>query len=197
MESLARSSEKQAHVVCIAYPAQSHIKSLLKLAKLLHIKGIFITFVNTEFNHKRLVNSGALQSLDDLPGFRFDTIPDGLPPSDYNSNQDLLALSESLLSKKMLPPFQSLIEKLNAEVLPVTSILSDAFMPFPTDAAHSLGIPIFSIWTVSACGMMGFFQVNNLIEKGFAPMKGMVFSSIGSCIISTVAVTQLLFMSCR
>ncbi|KAL8149397.1 hypothetical protein AgCh_006424 [Apium graveolens] len=171
MESLARLSGKQTHVVCIAYPAQSHIKSLLKLAKLLHIKGIFITFVNTEFNHKRLLNSGALQSLDNLPGFRFDTIPDGLPPSDYNSNQDILALSASLLSKKLLPPLQSLIERLSAEVLPVTSILSDAFMPFPTDAAHSLGIPIFSVWTVSACGLMGFYQVQNFIEKGLAPMK--------------------------
>nr|AWU66067.1 UGT85A58 [Angelica keiskei] len=171
MESLARLSGKQAHVVCIAYPAQSHIKSLLKLAKLLHIKGVFVTFVNTEFNHKRLLKSGALEPLDNLPGFRFDTIPDGLPPSDNNSNQDLLALTESLLNKNMLPPFQNLVEKLNAGVPPVTSILSDAFMPFPTDAAHSLGIPIFSIWTVSAYGLMGFFQVQNLIEKGFAPMK--------------------------
>lgn len=168
---MARLSEKRAHVVCVAYPAQSHIKSLLKLAKLLHSKGIFITFVNTEFIHKRLLKSGALQSLDDLPGFRFETISNGLPPLDYNSIQDILALSESLLNKKMLPPFQNLIEKLNAGVLPVTSILSDAFMPFPTDAAHSLGIPIISIWTVSACGLMGFFQVNNLVEKGLAPMK--------------------------
>lgn len=196
MESLASLSGKQAHVVCMAYPAQSHIKSLLKLAKLLHIKGIFITFVNTEFNHKRLLNSGALQSLDNLPRFRFETIPDGLPPSDYNSNQDTLALSESLLNKKLLPPFQNLIEKLNAGVLPVTSILSDAFMPFPTDAAHSLGIPIFSIWTVSACGLMGFFQVQNLIEKGLAPLKGTV-STGWSCIINTLAVTQIFFMSCR
>ncbi|XP_017250397.1 7-deoxyloganetin glucosyltransferase isoform X2 [Daucus carota subsp. sativus] len=179
MESSARSSEKQAHVVCITYPAQSHIKAMLKLAKLLHSNGIFVTIVNTEFNHKRLQNSGALESLDDLPGFRFETIPDGLPPSDYSSNQDILALSDSLLSKKPLPAFQNLIENLNAGALPVTSIFSDAFMPFPTDAARSLGIPIFSIWTVAACGLMGFFQVHNLIEKDLAPMKDVNYLTNG------------------
>nr|XP_017251276.1 PREDICTED: 7-deoxyloganetin glucosyltransferase-like isoform X2 [Daucus carota subsp. sativus] len=152
---------------------------MLKMAKLLHSKGIFITCVNTEFIHKRLLNSGALQSLDDLPGFRFETIPDGLPPSDDNSNQDILALSESIFNKKMLPPFQNLIEKLNAGVLPVTSILSDGFMPFPTDAAHSLGIPIFSIWTVSACGLMGSFQVLNLFEKGLATVKDGLYQRNG------------------
>ncbi|KAK3414143.1 hypothetical protein EUGRSUZ_I02651 [Eucalyptus grandis] len=55
---------------------------MLKLAKLLHHKGFHITFVNTEHNHKRLLRSQGPHSLDGLPHFRFDMIPDGLPPSD-------------------------------------------------------------------------------------------------------------------
>uniref|UniRef100_A0A6N2M0E9 Uncharacterized protein n=1 Tax=Salix viminalis TaxID=40686 RepID=A0A6N2M0E9_SALVM len=65
--------------------SQGHIKTMLKFAKLLHYKGLHITFVNTEFNHKRLLRSRGPDALDDLPGFHFRTIPDGLPPSDIDA----------------------------------------------------------------------------------------------------------------
>ncbi|RHN48828.1 putative 7-deoxyloganetin glucosyltransferase [Medicago truncatula] len=39
---------------CSPFPAQAHINPMLKLAKLLHFKGGFhVTFVHTEYNHKR------------------------------------------------------------------------------------------------------------------------------------------------
>ena len=51
---------------------------MLNLAKLLHQKGFYITFIHTEFNQRRLLKSGGSNSLDGLPDFRFETIPDGL-----------------------------------------------------------------------------------------------------------------------
>ncbi|KAL9380618.1 hypothetical protein Peur_026275 [Populus x canadensis] len=58
------------HAVCIPFPAQGHINPMLKLAKLLHFKGFHITFVNTEYNHRRLLKSRGSSSLDDgLPDF--------------------------------------------------------------------------------------------------------------------------------
>lgn len=80
---------EKPHVVCIPYPAQGHINPMLKLAKLLHFKGYHITFVNTEFNHKRLLKSRGSNALDGLPSFRFATIPDGLPPTDVDATQDI------------------------------------------------------------------------------------------------------------
>ncbi|KAL8103696.1 7-deoxyloganetin glucosyltransferase-like [Apium graveolens] len=171
MNSPARPAEKQAHVVCIPCPVQSHIKAMLKMAKLLHSKGAFVTFVNTEFNHKRFLRSGGLQSLESLPGFRFETIPDGLPPSDADATQDIPVLCCCIIKNCMLPPFQNLLTKLNAEIHPVTSILSDGFMPFTADAAHSLGIPIVLLWTIAACAFMGFYQFKNALEKGVVPLK--------------------------
>ena len=32
---------------------KGHINPMLKLAKLLHHKGFYVTFVNTQYNHKR------------------------------------------------------------------------------------------------------------------------------------------------
>ncbi|WOH11887.1 hypothetical protein DCAR_0831383 [Daucus carota subsp. sativus] len=170
MDSWARAAEKQAHVVCIPIPAQSHIKAMLKTAKMLHSKGIFITFVNTEFNHKRFLKSGGLKVLGDLPGFEFETISDGLPPSDPNVTQDVSAIARSIAGL-MAQPFQNLILKLNAGIHPVTSILSDGFLPFTSDVAHSFGIPIVLLWTIAACAFMAYYQFKYVLERGLVPLK--------------------------
>jgi hypothetical protein len=142
---------------------------MLKLAKLLHHKGFHITFVNTEFNHKRLLKSRGPDSLKGLPDFRFESIPDGLPPSDENATQDLPGLCEAA-SKNLLAPFHDLLDKLNdtasPDVPPVTCIVSDGFMPVAITAAEMLGIPIELFITISACSFMGFKQFQALKEKG-------------------------------
>ncbi|KAL1805633.1 hypothetical protein ACET3Z_028701 [Daucus carota] len=179
MNSEAEAAEKQAHVVCIPYPAQSHMKGMLKMAKLLHSKGALITFVNTEFNQRRFLKSGALKSVESLPGFSFQTIPDGLPPSDADATQDIPQLCHSIIQNNLLPAFQNLLAKLNAGIHPVTSILSDGFMPFTADAAHSLGIPVVLLWTIAACGFMGFYQFKNARDRGLVPLKDESYLSNG------------------
>ena len=68
---------------------------MMRLAKLLHSRGFHITFVNTEFNHRRLIRSKGLNYLKGLPDFWFETIPDGLPHSDRDATQDVPALCDS------------------------------------------------------------------------------------------------------
>ena len=162
------------HAVCIPSPAQSHIKAMLKLSKLLHHKGFHITFVNTEFNHQRFLQSRGPNSLDGLSDFRFETIPDGLPPSDLNATQDLHFLCDSIM-KNFLAPFSDLLVKLNGATSknpPVTCIISDGFMPFTITTAQELGIPIVMFFTISACSLMGFMQIPSLKDKGIIPLKG-------------------------
>ncbi|KAF7140214.1 hypothetical protein RHSIM_Rhsim06G0080200 [Rhododendron simsii] len=163
------------HIVCIPAPAQGHINPMLKLAKLLHYKGFHITFVNTEFNHKRLVKSQGLDSLTGVPSFRFEAIPDGLPESDPDATQDARSLCESC-NKSCLAPFKDLVSKLNdtafSNVPPVTCIVSDGVLHFTLDAAEELGVPDVVLWTTSVCGFMGYVQYRNLIEKGYTPLKG-------------------------
>nr|AFK34769.1 unknown [Lotus japonicus] len=165
---------KKPHVVCIPYPAQGHINPMLKLAKLLHFKGGFhVTFVNTEYNHKRLLKSRGPDSLNGLPSFRFETIPDGLPETDVDVTQDIPSLCIST-RKTCLPHFKKLLSKLNdvsSDVPPVTCIVSDGCMSFTLDAAIELNIPEVLFWTTSACGFMGYVQYRELIEKGIIPLK--------------------------
>ncbi|KAB1206860.1 UDP-glycosyltransferase 85A2 [Morella rubra] len=87
---------------------QGHINPMLKLAKLLNQKGFHVTFVNSKYNHKRLLRFRGPNSLDGLPDFRFEVIPDGLPPSDADVSQDVPALSQST-STTCLVPFRNLL----------------------------------------------------------------------------------------
>ncbi|KAL7617874.1 UDP-glycosyltransferase 85C1 [Lactuca sativa] len=171
MKTVVVNCESKPHVVFIPFPAQSHIKCMLKLARLLHHKGLHITFVNTVFNHKRLLNSGGPDCLDGAPGFQFETIPDGLPYDPDNSNvdvpQDIGELCNSILTN-CLAPFLDLVVRLDS---PVTCIISDGLMPFTIDAAEKLRIPIMHFWTVAACAFMAFREGPNLVEKGVIPLK--------------------------
>ncbi|KAL1546992.1 7-deoxyloganetin glucosyltransferase [Salvia divinorum] len=104
---------QKPHAICIPFPAQGHINPMLKLAKLLHDEGGFhITFVNTEYNHHRLLKARGPGALDGLPTFRFETIPDGLPPSGtVDATQDIPSLCDSTTAT-CLAPFKRLVARL-------------------------------------------------------------------------------------
>ncbi|CAN1150049.1 7-deoxyloganetin glucosyltransferase [Linum perenne] len=171
--------KQQPHVVCVPFPAQGHINPMLHVAKLLHSSGFHVTFVNTEYNHKRLLKSwevvgsggGMITSLP--PAFHFESIPDGLPPSEnIDTTQDIPSLCESI-PKNFLAPFRDLVYKLNdaVEVPRVSCILSDAAMPFTLDLARELGIPDALFLTPSACANLAFLSYPVLVDRGLVPLK--------------------------
>ena len=164
---------RKPHAVCVPYPTQGHVTPMLQLTKLLHTRGFHITFVNTEYNHRRLLRSRGPNAVKGLPDFRFETIPDGLPQSDRDASQDIPSLCDST-RKNCLPPFKDLLAKIgsSSEVPPVTCIISDGVMSFAIKAAKELGIPGFQLWTASACGFMGYLSYRELIRRGIVPFKG-------------------------
>ncbi|GMN27444.1 hypothetical protein TIFTF001_001655 [Ficus carica] len=182
------------HAVCLPIPVQSHIKAMLKFSKLLHQKGFSITFVNTEFNHNRLLKSTSPDHHHFLSGgfsdnrFRFETIPDGLPPSDPDSTQDMPSVCDSAW-KNMSVPFLQLLTKINDNgkeagdgvVSPVTCLVADGFMSFAVgSAAQQLGIPLVSFFSTAASGVLALKQLRPLLEKGLVPLKGVDFTYLAS-----------------
>ncbi|KAJ9562535.1 hypothetical protein OSB04_007695 [Centaurea solstitialis] len=179
MESMAIINQKKPHVVFIPSPAQSHIKCMLKLARLLHHKGLNITFINTISNHKWLVKSGATSRwLDGAPGFQFKTVPDGLP--DPTSDQEVDQQTQNTvkvwtyLGTNFFDLFLDLVGGLET---PITCIVCDGFMTYTNmvHAAERLRVPIILFWTMAACGFMGFYQVKVLMEKGLSLLKVSLF----------------------
>ncbi|GAA0146165.1 transferase [Lithospermum erythrorhizon] len=165
------------HAVLVPYPSQGHVTPMMRLAKLLQSRGFHITFVNTEFNHERLIRSKGPESVKGLSDFRFETIPDGLlPQSNQDSTQDIPMLCDST-RKNCLVPFKELLVKLNCsdDVPPVTCVVSDGVMSFGIKAAFDLGIPQVQFWTASVCAFIGYLHYRELIKRGMFPFKGMVY----------------------
>lgn len=171
------------HVVCLPFPAQSHIGAMLKLGKLLHHRNFHVSFINTEFNHRRLLQTQGPSFADNPPpGFRFLSIPDGLPPSQADVTQRLEHLCHAA-QHNMAKPFCDLIGDMNrsaaadsgdGDKFPVVScVVSDAVMIFSAiPAAEKYELPIVTLFTVSACALMAGMQYPMLVHKGLIPLKG-------------------------
>ncbi|AES74876.1 7-deoxyloganetin glucosyltransferase [Medicago truncatula] len=167
-------ANRKPHAVLIPAPLQGHINPLFKLAKLLHLRGFHITFVNTEYNHKRLLKSRGPNALDGFPGFSFETIPDGLTPmeGDGDVSQDIPSLAQSI-RKNFLKPFCELLTRLNdsTNVPPVTCLVSDYFMSFTIQAAVEFAIPNVILFPASACFLLSIHHLRSFVEKGLTPLK--------------------------
>lgn len=168
----------QPHAVMIPYPAQGHVTPLLKLGKLLHARGFHVTFVNNEYNHRRLLRSQGAEMLNSVPGFRFEAIADGLPPSDNeDATQDITSLCYSTMTT-CFPRFKELILRLNKDaedsggaLPPVTCVIGDSVMSFALGVARELGIRCATLWTASACGFMAYYHYKDLAQRGLVPLK--------------------------
>ncbi|ESW20396.1 hypothetical protein PHAVU_006G205500 [Phaseolus vulgaris] len=172
-------AETKPHAVLVPFPLQGHINPLFKLAKLLHLRGFHITFVHTDYNHKRYLKSRGPNALQGLPDFRFETIPDGLPPLDDDADGDVSQHIPSLCDsfrKNFLQPFRDLLARLNHSataglIPPVTCIVSDCFMSFPIQAAEELAVPIILLSPVSAGAFLCFMHFRTLVDTGTVPLK--------------------------
>ncbi|XP_058086790.1 7-deoxyloganetin glucosyltransferase-like [Magnolia sinica] len=170
---MAPKTSEKPHAVCLPFPAQGHITPMLHLSKLLHARGFHITFINTEFNHRRLIKSGVMDPTVTLDGFRFETITDGLPTSDIDSTQNVIELSEAT-QKYCLYPLRQLILRLNGDIdggLPVTCMVVDAAMCFAQQISDELGIPDVVLWTMSNCSLLAYLHFDELIQRGYVPLK--------------------------
>ncbi|GLJ28287.1 hypothetical protein SUGI_0556010 [Cryptomeria japonica] len=159
---------KRRHALMLPYPAQGHVKPMMQLSKILAARGYYITFVNTDYIHDRMVKSGSAHSGVD---FRFETISDELPPEHGRTHQ-IDELSESLVDNGPAQ-LENLVEKLKAlpDLPPFTCIVYDGCMSWAQKTATRLDIPGVSFWTPSACGFYIYLSWPLLKEMGYIPLK--------------------------
>jgi len=191
---MSNSAKPKPHAVLIPYPVQGHINPLLKLAKLLHLKGFHITFVNTEYNHKRLLESRGPNAFDGFTDFNFETIPDGLTPMEGDGD-----VTQSVRNN-FLQPFGELLAKLHDSataglVPPVTCLIADCLLPFTIQAAEEYALPIILFCPASACSFLSALHFRTLIEKGLIPLKGNNFCYIIYTLVCVCVKGQSYFTS--
>ncbi|GAY69519.1 hypothetical protein CUMW_288350, partial [Citrus unshiu] len=97
------------HVLVMPAPAQGHVIPLLEFSQCLAKHGFRVTFVNTDYDHKRVVES--LEGKNDLgEQIRLVSIPDGMEP--WEDRNDLGKLTEKFL-QVMPGKLEELIEEIN------------------------------------------------------------------------------------
>ncbi|RDX68478.1 7-deoxyloganetin glucosyltransferase, partial [Mucuna pruriens] len=173
------SATRKPHVVLTPFPFQGHINPMFQLAKLLHLRGFHITFVHTEHNCKRLLQTVGPNALDGLQDFCFETISDGHDDDDVA--QDIISFCESI-RKHLLLPFCDLLARLNDSatkglVPPVTCLVSDCTMVFTIQAAERLALPIVLFQSASACSLLSGLHFRDIFDKCLTQVKGMNLSS--------------------
>ncbi|KAL6961198.1 hypothetical protein U1Q18_038963 [Sarracenia purpurea var. burkii] len=126
------------HVLVIPYPAQGHVIPLLELAQCLVKHGFKVTFVNTDFNHERVVN--ALSSDDNIRDrIRLVSIPDGMESCEDRIN--FLKIEQAI--HRVIPEkLEELIGKINGskEDDEISCIIADALMVGALEVAKNMGI---------------------------------------------------------
>ncbi|CAO2038066.1 unnamed protein product [Urochloa humidicola] len=168
------------HAVVVPYPFSGNINPALQLAKLLHRHGVYITFVNTEHNHRVLQDVEGAAAVRGRDGFRFEAIPDGLSEAD-RGKQDYGQSPLVSTSTRCAAPLRDLIVRLNGTpgVPPVTCVLPTGLMTFALGVARDLGIPSMVFWCASAASLMAYMWTPELRKRGYVPLKDESFLTNG------------------
>ncbi|KAH7352770.1 hypothetical protein KP509_19G063000 [Ceratopteris richardii] len=180
MEGTVRGASrgKKVHVVAIPYPAQGHIVPLMQLClKITANEGYMVTFVNTEHNHARMLQSQDGQGLEAGVGLegisekniRLVGIPGGLRPELHGDPAYVVAAFES--SEKLQAPLEELLDMMKQNGEPATCIISDVLVSWTQVCADKMRIPRIAFWTSSAAVYHVIWHMYTLFKQGEQNIK--------------------------
>ncbi|CAL5010402.1 unnamed protein product [Urochloa decumbens] len=170
--------QPQPHAVVVPYPGSGNINPALQLSKLLRRHGVFVTFVITEHNLRRVqaaaaaAEGGAAVANGGGEGFRIETIPDGMLDADRNAQDYDTGLSKAT-AHHGAAPLRELVARLRGGggVPPVTCVLPTSLMSFALEVARELGVPSMVLWGSSAAALMGHMRLRELKQRGYLPLR--------------------------
>ncbi|KAL6011979.1 hypothetical protein ACLOJK_002446 [Asimina triloba] len=169
---------KAPHALLLPYPAQGHVIPFMELSYCLIDHGFRITFVNTEFNHDRVV--AAMPKTDvggDDQKIRLVKITDGMAPGD--NRNDICKLCDCIL-EVMPGALEELIGRINGQSADddddgkITCIIADGSMAWAVSIARKMGIPNAAFWPASVANLALGWEITRMIEDGTIGSDGNV-----------------------
>ncbi|XP_037438423.1 UDP-glycosyltransferase 83A1-like [Triticum dicoccoides] len=161
----AAAAQAQPRVMVLPFPAQGHVIPLMELSRKLVEHGLEIDFVNTEFNHGRVLQ--ALAEDGAIPGgVHMLSIPDGLGPADDHT--DIGALVKGLPAA-MSGRLEEMIRSRKTNWM-----IADVSMSWALDLATTVGVRVALFSTYSAAVFALRMNLPKLIEDGVVDESGNV-----------------------
>ncbi|KAD6795971.1 hypothetical protein E3N88_06867 [Mikania micrantha] len=153
---------KYAHVLLIPYPAQGHVTPLMDAARCLTRNGLKVTFVNTEFTHKRVMSAcSEIDGLSDI--MQIVSIPDGIESCDDRS--DLGKLTKAVF-EHMPTKLEELINDINKNnEEKIACIIADYGMGWVSRVAQKIGIRLAMFSPTSAAILALTMSIQKLINE--------------------------------
>ncbi|GMI73118.1 hypothetical protein like AT3G02100 [Hibiscus trionum] len=161
-------------ILAIPYPAQGHVIPLMELSHRLVHHGFSITFVNTDFNHKR-VRDAFGNKVEGDGSIHLVSIPDGMEPGEDRNHFG--KLTDGIMNV-MPSELRKLLKKINGfEDDKISYVIADVNMGWALDIAAEFGIPGVAFWPASAFLLALLFSTNNLfddqiIDENGTPING-------------------------
>ncbi|XP_044984882.1 UDP-glycosyltransferase 83A1-like [Hordeum vulgare subsp. vulgare] len=161
----AAAPPQRPRVMVLPFPAQGHVIPLMALSRKLVEHGLEIDFVNTEFNHGRVLQ--ALAEDGAIPGgIHMLSVPDGLGPADDHT--DIGALVKGLPAA-MSGRLEEMMRSRKTEWM-----IADVSMSWALELAATSGVRVALFSTYSAAVFALRMKLPKLIEDGVVDESGNV-----------------------
>ncbi|KAL7122911.1 hypothetical protein ACP275_01G073500 [Erythranthe tilingii] len=168
---------KSPHVMAVPFPAQGHVKPLMKVSRQIAKRGIKVTFVNIERVHEKIVaadkNTSGDNNNEEEDNIILVSIPDGRSPED--DPNDTFKLLETL--RHSMPGFVAdLIEEINGSNPDhrISCLIADVSMTWIFETAEKMGAVPVAFSPASAAAIALVLHTPKLLEHGYLDTNGTV-----------------------
>ncbi|KAM0944476.1 putative trans-zeatin O-beta-D-glucosyltransferase [Dioscorea sansibarensis] len=151
---------RRPHALLLPFPAQGHVLPLMELAYRMASQGFIITFINTHFNHARLLSSTTTPP----PSINFISITDGMQPED--DRNDIAKLCHALMTFMPLHLLQLINTMHIQESDKPTCFIADEGMAWALDISKKTGLRSAAFSPASANTFTNMRSIPYLIEHG-------------------------------
>ncbi|KAE8817127.1 putative UDP-glucosyltransferase [Hordeum vulgare] len=146
------------HVMVLPFPAQGHVMPLMELSHRLVGHGLEVDFVNTDYNHDRVLKAmqGAERGAAGPDGVNMVSIPDGMGPD--GDRTDVATLGSGLPAA-MLGPLEEMVRSKR-----IKWVIADVVMCWATELAARTSVRVALFSTCSAATIALRLHLSKLID---------------------------------